>query len=145
MAAGCTARNLFPGAAAGFLDALERSSAPIYVVFFGLVGAGLDVGVLAVVGLPALLYAVLRGGATWLLTVVPARLAGAGPVVTRYAWMGFVAQAGLSLGFAARIQRDLPEIGTQLATLVVAAVVINQLVGPVLWERALRASGETQD
>ncbi len=144
MAAGCTVRNLFPGAVAGFLDALERSSAPIYVVFFALVGAGLDIGVLAVVGVPALAYAAVRGGATWALSRYPARLAGAGPAVVRYAWMGFVAQAGLSLGFAARIRRDLPEIGDEVATLVVAAVVINQLLGPVLWERALRAAGEAR-
>jgi hypothetical protein len=62
----------------------------------------------------------------------------------RYGWMGFVAQAGLSLGLAARIQRELPGFGATVATLVIAAVVVNQLLGPVLWERALRASGEAK-
>jgi hypothetical protein len=56
--------------------------------------------------------------------------------------MGFIAQAGLSLGLAARIQHELPGVGTTVATLVVAAVVVNQLVGPVLWERAILAGGE---
>jgi hypothetical protein len=64
--------------------------------------------------------------------------------VVRFGWMGFVAQAGLSLGLAARIRSDLPEIGEQLAALVVAAVILNQLMGPVLWERALIASGEAR-
>jgi hypothetical protein len=62
--------------------------------------------------------------------------------MARYGWMGFIAQAGLSLGLAARIQRELPGIGTTVATLVVAAVVINQLLGPVLWQRAIVAAGE---
>lgn len=143
MAAGFVVRNLTAGAAAGFLDALERSSAPVYIVFFGLVGARLDLGVVLAVGAPALLYVALRFGATWSLTRGAARLAGSPPAVVRYAWTGFVAQAGLSLGLAARVATRLGGYGPALATLVVAAVVINQLVGPVLWERALRASGET--
>ena len=43
---------------------------------------------------------------------------------------GFVAQAGLSLGLAARIQRENPEFGATVATIIVAAVVVNQLINP---------------
>lgn len=142
MAAGFTARNLFPHAAGHFLDALEQSSTPIYVVFFALVGAGLDLGIFAAVWVPAVVYVVVRLLAVWLTTWAPARASGAGQGVVRLGWMGFVAQAGLSLGLAARIQRELPDFGNTVATLVVAAVVINQLLGPVLWERAIRAAGE---
>jgi Kef-type K+ transport system membrane component KefB len=144
MAAGFTVRNAFPRAAASFLDALEQSSAPIYVLFFALVGAGLDLGIFLALWLPAAVFVVVRLASVWWLTRLPARLAGSGPAVIRYAWMGFVAQAGLSLGLASRIQRELPDVGAAVATLVVAAVVVNQLLGPVLWERALRASGEAR-
>ena len=40
------------------------------------------------------------------------------------------------------IHRELPDFGAAVATVVVAAVVMNQLIGPVLWERAIRAAGE---
>lgn len=59
--------------------------------------------------------------------------------------MGFVAQAGLSLGLAARLQRELPGIGESISALVIAAVVVNQLIGPVLWERAILAVGENRE
>ena len=62
--------------------------------------------------------------------------------MARLGWMGFIAQAGLSLGLAARVQRDLPGVGVTVATVVVAAVVINQLLGPILWQRAIVAAGE---
>jgi hypothetical protein len=62
--------------------------------------------------------------------------------MVRVGWMGFVAQAGLSLGLAARIQREVPGIGDAVAVLVIAAVVVNQLMGPVLWERAILSAGE---
>lgn len=142
MAAGFAARNLFPRAAGHFLDALEQSSTPVYVVFFALVGAGLDLGVFASVWLPALVYVALRLGAIWVTTGPPAAAVGSGSNMVSFGWMGFVAQAGLSLGLAARVQRELPDIGANVATLVVAAVVINQLIGPVLWERGIFAAGE---
>ena len=142
LAAGFAARNLFPRAAGHFLGALEQSSTPVYVIFFALVGAGLDLGIFAAVWLPALIYVVVRIGAVWSTTRVAAVAAGSGSGVVRYGWMGFVAQAGLSLGLAARIQREFPGVGATVATLVVAAVVVNQLVGPVLWERAILAGNE---
>jgi Kef-type K+ transport system membrane component KefB len=142
MAAGFTARNLFPHAAGNFIGALEQSSTPIYVIFFALVGAGLNLGILAAVWLPALIYVGARVFAIQVTTRLPAIAAGSGWRVVRYGWMGFVAQAGLSLGLAARMQRELPGIGATIAALVVAAVAINQLAGPVLWERAIVAAGE---
>jgi hypothetical protein len=144
MAAGFTIRNLFPTASAEFLEALEGSSAPIYVLFFALVGAGLDIRIFFAVWLPAVVFVVVRLAAVWWLTRLPASWAGSGSNMVRYGWMGFVAQAGLSLGLASRIQREVPDFGAAVATVVVAAVVVNQLLGPVLWERALRASGEVR-
>jgi Kef-type K+ transport system membrane component KefB len=142
MAAGFAARNAFPSAAGSFLDALEQSSMPIYVIFFALAGAGLDLGVLRSAWLPATLYVLVRLAAVWLTTSLPAALVGSSEEVRRFGWMGFVAQAGLSLGLAARLEHELPSVGGALATLVVAAVMVNQLVGPVLWERAIVAAGE---
>lgn len=142
MAAGFAARNLYPRAAGRFLDALEQSSTPVYVVFFALIGAGLDTGIFARLWLPAVVYVLVRGLGVWLMTGFPASAAGSGRSMVRFGWMGFVAQAGLSLGLAARIQREVPGIGEAVATLVVAAVVVNQLIGPILWERAILAAGE---
>lgn len=142
MAAGFAARNLFPRVAGDFLDALEQSSTPIYIIFFALVGAGLDLRIFLAVWLPAMIYVGVRVGAIWLTTRFPAGIVGSGADMVRFGWMGFVAQAGLSLGLAARIQRELPGVGEEVATVVVAAVVLNQLAGPVLWERAIVAAGE---
>ncbi len=142
MAAGFVVRNLFPKEAGEFIEALELSSPPIYVIFFALVGGDLNLAVLRLMWLPALFFVLLRLGLTWTLTTVPAALNRAEPAVRKRAWMGFVAQAGLSLGLAARIGREMPGFGEKIALLIVAGVVINQLLGPVLWARALVTSGE---
>ena len=93
--------------------------------------------------LPALIYVVVRMLAIRVTTRLPAVAVGSGEGMVRYGWMGFIAQAGLSLGLAARVQRELPEIGAVIATLVVAAVVVNQLVGPIAWQRAIVAARES--
>jgi len=142
MAAGFAARNLFSRAATGFLHALERSSPPIYVIFFALVGAGLDLGVFRTTWIGVAVVVVVRFGLTWGVTAAASTAAGASLPVRRWAWMGFVAQAGLSLGLASRIAREFPGFGSSLAAVIVGAVVVNQLVGPVLWRHALVASGE---
>jgi Kef-type K+ transport system membrane component KefB len=144
MAAGFTVRNLYPKVSTGFIEALQRSSTPIYIIFFALVGAGLNLKVFADLWVPAIVFVLLRAAMIWLFTTPPAILTRAGPGVVGYAWMGFVAQAGLSLGLAARIQREFGDLGQAVATLIVAAVVVNQLAGPVLWANAIRKSGEGQ-
>jgi Kef-type K+ transport system membrane component KefB len=144
MAAGFTVRLLFPEIAGHFIDALEQSSTPIYVIFFALVGAGLDIEIFASVWLPAMIYVIVRMLAIRITTRLPAVAVGSGDGMVRYGWMGFIAQAGLSLGLAARVQRELPEVGAVVATLVVAAVVVNQLVGPIAWQRAIVAARESK-
>ncbi len=143
MAAGFTARNLFPAAAEPFLYALERASPPLYVVFFALVGAGLPLAILREVGWAAAGLTAVRLLGGWIFTWTPAVLHRAPPAFRRWGWTGFVAQAGLSLGLASRIRAEVPGFGPTLATLIIGAVLINQLVGPVLWRWGLSASGET--
>ncbi len=142
MAAGFTARNLFPSAAEPFLHALERASPPLYIVFFALVGAGLPLDVLVAVGPAALGLAVVRLLVVMAATWLPAVAVGGSPVFRRYGWTGFVAQAGLSLGLAARIGTEMPGFGRVLSTLIIGAIVINQLAGPILWRWGLVAAGE---
>lgn len=144
MAAGFVVRNLFETESRMFLDALEVSSPPIYIIFFALVGAGLDLRIFALVWGPTVAFVVVRLVGVWLMTAIPAAIGGATERVRRYAWMGFVAQAGLSLGLAARIQRELPGLGESISLIIIGAVVVNQLAGPILWTRALRASGEAK-
>ncbi len=143
MAAGFTARNLFPTAAEPFLHALERASPPLYLVFFALVGAGLPLQILEKVGPAAVVLAAVRLLGIWIFTWTPAIIHRAPPAFRRWGWTGFVAQAGLSLGLASRIRAEVPGFGPTLATLIIGAVLINQFVGPILWRWGLSASGET--
>ncbi len=125
-----------------FLGQLELVSQPIFLVFFGLAGAALDLRLLLSLWPLALLFVLARllakfasvSSAAWLLRLPH-------PVRNRV-WMSFLGQAGVSLGFAALVAAEIPGVGDGIREVVVAAVVVNQVLGPVLFKMALAGAGE---
>jgi Kef-type K+ transport system membrane component KefB len=124
------------------IDALERSSLPIYVIFFTFSGVGLDLASLRLLWPLALAFVLWRGILLFGSTYAGARLARESIRTQRLAWTAFVAQAGISLGLAELVAVQFPHMGAQIRTFVLAVVAINQLVGPVLFGWALRRTGE---
>jgi Kef-type K+ transport system membrane component KefB len=121
--------------------AMERSAAPIFVVFFALSGAKInlaDVGPLLPLVLP---IAMVRAGALWLGTRVGGRWAGASEDEQKYVWMGLVSQAGVAIGLAAIVADAYGELGAYMQALLLGLIAVNETTGPILFRRALDASG----
>ncbi len=53
-----------------------------------------------------------------------------------------MAQAGVTLGFAALVGERFPEFGPMVRTAVLAVVALNQIAGPVLFRIGLARAGE---
>ena len=141
LSAGFVLRN-FSARGELFIDALNESSLPVYVAFFSLTGAALDVATLRHFWVLALFVVVVRLFWLWGSGVIAARLAGEPSVHGRWYGLSLSAQAGVSLGLAAMLKVRFPEMGDELATLCIAIIVINQLVGPVLLKLGIvRTSG----
>jgi Kef-type K+ transport system membrane component KefB len=139
--AGLVVQNL-SGRGPTFMRAIDRSAMPVFVLFFALAGARLDLSTLGHFWLPAVALFAGRGVLTWAGTSLGSRLAGDPPVLVRHGWMAFLAQAGVSLGFVALLREDVPVLGDLLGDVVIAAIILNQLVGPVLFKIALDRAGE---
>ena len=121
--------------------AMERSAAPVFVVFFALAGAAMvlrDVGALWFLIIPIVL---VRALAMWGGTLLGARWAGA-QEEGRYVWMGLISQAGVAIGLASVVVQVYPARGAQIQTLFLAVLAINQTLGPILFRQALVRSGE---
>lgn len=124
------------------LHAMERSAAPVFVVFFALSGAKIEVQQVAAL-LPLVIpIALVRAGAIWTGMRLGARWAGAGEPERKYAWMGLISQAGVAIGLASIVAEAYPEQGAVLGTLLLALIAVNETVGPILFRRAIVASGE---
>ena len=119
------------------ISAIERSSVPIYVVFFAISGASLNLSALRQTWLLALVCVVLRGLLKFSGTFFGARLTGEGKEVQSLCWAGFLSQAGVALGMAIVIQDNFPDWGGEFMALVLAVIAINQIIGPVFLQKLL--------
>lgn len=120
----------------------EESLPVVYPVFFSIAGAKLNLIALQEMWAVAFLIVGVRLYGIWAGTR-QGSISGGGPdPVTRYAWLGLVSQAGVALGLAVIVDRTFPEWGGFVQTLVISAVGINQIIGPVFFKHALDKAGE---
>jgi Kef-type K+ transport system membrane component KefB len=126
-----------------FLQVIDRSSMPIYAIFFSLSGAALKLEALEETWQLALLLVALRGIFMYAGAYLGGKLAADPVKFQRASGLGFLTQAGVSLGLVKIIADRVEGIGPGLATLLVATVAINQLIGPVAFKQALSYVGES--
>lgn len=124
------------------IEAVERHSLPLYVVFFTMAGAGMHLQALKETLLVALTLVTARIVLIMAATRLATRRLGESRPVRNWAWTGFVGQAGITLGLAALVAQRLPRIGPALSTVIVACVALNELVGPIVFRLGLSAAGE---
>ncbi len=127
--------------------ALNAFEPPIYVLFFTLAGAHLDLAALRLAGWVGLVYFVARilgkYGGTWLGAI----LSGAPAMVRNYLGLALVPQAGVAIGLVFMISSD-PRIAawtTGVMMVVQAGVVLSELGGPLLVHLTLDRAGETEE
>ena len=125
-------------------QALKRVANPVFVMFFVAAGINLDLVALAQYGVLVLVLSGVRLLCVWWCVRVACGLAGAEPVVRRYAWVGMVSQAGVTLALAQLAASRFPGWGETLATLIVAMVALHELVGPAAFAWTIRRAGEAR-
>lgn len=125
------------------ISEVERLSAPVFVVFFTLAGAQLHLDVLAKMAVVALLLAGVRALAFFVGVRLGAIVFGADEGTRKYAWMGFVSQAGLAITLAKGMPGTYgPELGGALFSFILGGVAINEVIGPAMLQSALGMAGE---
>ncbi len=120
----------------------EQASLPVYLVFFALAGAKLDLAALAALALPVAVIVITRATSLFVGCRLATRGPDVDPVVRRLAWLGLVPQAGLALALAELVRRTFPAFGDAAFALVVGVVATNELIAPVMLRIALLRSGE---
>jgi len=120
------------------ISGIEMFSLPLYVVFFCFAGAGLHLELILNV-LPITIFLVLlRQVLIFVGNYTGAVVAKEDRLVKNYSWLGYSGQAGIALGLGIIIERTFPgEIGKIFLTIMIATVVINELIGPILFKYVL--------
>lgn len=124
------------------MDPVNQVALPVYVVFFTIAGASINpTATLSVLPL-ALALTLARAAAFFLASYVGGVVGGESPQIRNLAWLGYLPQAGVTLGLFGLAAHELPELAPTIQTLGMAVVALNLLVGPVTLRWALRATGD---
>ncbi len=125
-----------------FFETLRNIDSPLYLLFFVLAGANLEIGLLKSLGVLGLGYIIFRslgkiGGAYLggLLAQLPARM-------KFYMGLALLPQAGVALGVALIAKTEFPALGNVIFSTIVATTVVYEIIGPIFTKISLRKAGE---
>jgi Kef-type K+ transport system membrane component KefB/predicted transcriptional regulator len=141
--------NLYPTGNRRAYRSVESIILPVYIIFFFLAGAHLQIGLLPSMGLLGLLYVLCRISGLMGGAFLGGVLSKQGPVIRKYLGMGILCQAGVAIGLsllAAGQFRPLGEAGKNLAVLIIntiaATTIIFEIIGPIGTRIAITKAGE---
>ncbi len=126
------------------MDRLDRWTAPLFILFFVISGAELDLSTfkdIAVV-LIGLVYIVSRCVGKYYGALISSKWAKCDPNIVKYLGITLFPQAGVALGMASKAAKDLGDVGFIIANITLFAVLIYEIVGPALTKKALLNAGE---
>jgi len=125
-----------------FKAVASRLSGPVYVLFFTLVGADLHVDALTAMAPFAVAIVLMRLSAYLAAIKLSGRVIALPDTLTRYGALGLAPQAGIALTVALGVGHEFEGWGMEFETLGLAAIALNEMVGPVLLKWSLSLSGE---
>ncbi len=126
-----------------FLKLLEEVAPIVYIIFFTLTGASLALDVLADTWHIALALFAVRLVGIFVGAFSGGIIARDPMKFNRVSWLTYVTMAGVSLGLAKEVADKFPTWGPELATIIIAVIVMNQLVGPPMFKWAINRVGES--
>ena len=123
---------------------VEKFTPPIYVLFFVLVGAKLNIwNVTAYLGLIALLYIICRTIGKSIGAKFGAKITKAPETVRKFLPWCLLSQAGVAIGLSiAAGQTFATTIGPSIILIITATTFVVQLLGPICVKHAVEGAGE---
>ena len=127
------------------LEQCDRFTPPLFLLFFVLSGASLDLSVLPTVGVVGIAYVLSRAIGKSLGATIGAAIEKCDKNIIRYLGMTLIPQAGVAIGMARMCLTDLPAYGSTINAVVLAGTLIYELTGPVITKIALTKAGEIKE
>ncbi len=128
------------------MERVERWTAPLYVIFFVLSGAELELSVFGnlMIVLVGIVYIISRSIGKYSGAFASAKLTKCDDNIVKYLGVTLLPQAGVALGMANMVSKstDFGEGGNIVVSITLFAVLIYELIGPMLTKIALLKAGD---
>ncbi len=125
------------------MSASDKWTSPLFALFFVISGAELELSVftdLAIIGIGAV-YIIFRSLGKYFGAMGSAVATKCSPAICKYLGITLLPQAGVALGMCATAMQ-LGDQGRLIRNITLFAVLIYELVGPLLTRQALQSAGE---
>ncbi len=125
------------------MDRVDRWTSPLFILFFVLSGAELELSVFGdlMIVLIGVVYIASRSIGKYTGAYASARLARCDENIVKYLGITLLPQAGVALGMAIK-SAELSEGGAIVANITLFAVLVYEIVGPMLTKTMLLKAGE---
>ena len=126
------------------MDRLDRWTAPIFILFFVLSGAELELSVLAdgAIVLIGIVYIITRSVGKYTGAFASAKFTKCDSNIVKYLGITLLPQAGVALGMAMKAKAALGAEGMVISNITLMAVLVYELVGPMLTKMSLLRAGD---
>ena len=124
------------------MEGCERWTPPLFMLFFVISGAELDLAAIPTVGMLGVAYLVARSAGKYLGTYISSGIVHADDNIKKYLGLALLPQAGVAIGMAQVCAAKLPMYSERITTVVLCAALIYELIGPVITKAALVKAGE---
>ena len=127
------------------MDRVDRWTAPLFVLFFVLSGAELELDVFGdiMIVLIGVVYILTRSIGKYSGAYASARFSGCDENIVKYLGITLLPQAGVALGMAMKSAELGPE-ATIISNITLFAVLVYEIVGPMLTKISLMKAGDIQ-
>jgi Kef-type K+ transport system membrane component KefB len=149
LALGMTVANTAIFTSRRISNVVEVITPPIYIIFFVLAGAHLNIGLLPKMGLIGIFYILSRTGGLMGGSYLGGVITRAPRTIKNYLGMGILSQAGVAIGLSLLISKEFGSFGgkgNELAILIIntiaATTIFFELIGPITTKIAIFKAGE---
>jgi Kef-type K+ transport system membrane component KefB len=126
------------------LHGLGRADPPLYAAFFVLAGAELVPSSVLNLGVIGAGYVIARATGKMIGARIALRTERVSPIVRKQLGFCLISSSSLAVGLTIQIRSAFPAYATTVTGIVLAAVVLFEIVGPLLTRRALVRTGEAK-
>lgn len=144
MTLGVMVTNLVPRRSKEAFKLVAGFTPPIYVLFFVLIGAKLNIGHMTLpIGLLLAIYLIGRSAGKMIGSSFGARISGAPKSVQRYLPLCLFSQAGVAIGLSILASNYFPgDIGNAIVIIITSSTFVLEIIGPWLVKTAVVKAGE---
>lgn len=125
------------------MGSTDKWTSPLFALFFVISGADLELGVFAdfAIVLIGVVYIVFRCIGKYFGSAFSAKVTNCSPEICKYLGITLFPQAGVALGMCTTAMQ-LGEQGSLIRNITLFAVLVYELVGPLMTKMALTAAGD---